>query len=505
MAQWKFMGSTALVALVAGNMALAEVTPEQVWQNWQDMAASYGETITADSAARDGDTLLVSGMTASYEKDGASFSATIDEVSFTDAGDGSVEITMSDSYPVDLKFQPKDATTDPTEVSLTVTQPGLTMTASGTAEETRYDIVAPTVKVALDQVQGVNADKVDLTAEFGLTALEGNYIVTGSTDRALSSTLSAKMVNVNIAAADPATNGKFNLTMMMDDLASTSNAKLIAKMDPANMAAALNAGFATDSTLTYGKMDYSFDFADATQTMASTGSFGSGNLAVAMDKTRLSYGAGSKNVEVKVSGSSIPFPEVVVKYAESAFNMLMPVSKSDAPVDFSLLTKLADLTVSDEVWAMFDPNKTLPRDPVTVVLDAKGTGKLNLDLFDPAAMAAMGSAPPGELNTLNLTDLTVKLAGAAVTGSGALTFDNTDLVTFNGVPTPTGKVDLKVVGANGLMDKLVTMGLMPADQVQGFRMMMGMFAKMVEGETDTMTSTLEFKDKGFFANGMQLK
>ena len=32
-----------------------------------------------------------------------------------------------------------------------------------------------------------------------------------------------------------------------------------------------------------------------------------------------------------------------------------------------------------------------------------------------------------------------------------------------------------------------------------------LFAKVVEGQPDTMTSTLEFKDKGFFANGMQLQ
>ena len=39
----------------------------------------------------------------------------------------------------------------------------------------------------------------------------------------------------------------------------------------------------------------------------------------------------------------------------------------------------------------------------------------------------------------------------------------------------------------------------------GARMMMGLFAKPVEGEADTLTSTLEFKDKGFYANGQRLQ
>jgi hypothetical protein len=99
----------------------------------------------------------------------------------------------------------------------------------------------------------------------------------------------------------------------------------------------------------------------------------------------------------------------------------------------------------------------------------------------------------------------LKAAGAEVTGKGAFTFDNSDTTTFPGVPLPTGQLDLKLVGANGLLDKLVQMGLLPADQAMGARMMMGLFAKTVEGSDDTLTSTLEFKDKGFFANGQRLQ
>ena len=510
MAHLKFMTTVALGALVAGNAAFADVTPEQVWQSWQDLGASYGEVLAAESAVRNGDTLLVSGLTVTYEKDGGSFSASIDEVSFTDNGDGSVEITMSDSYPVSLVFPAPDAAYEPTGAELTgaeltVTQPGLTVTASGSAEETRYDVVAPSIKVALGEVQGGDADKPDLMVEIGLNAIEGNYIVSGTTDRTMSSTLSVQTTNLAIAANDPANSGKFSLTLALDALASTSTTKLIGTMDLQDLAAALAAGFASEGGLTYGRTDYSFDFADPTQTMASTGSFGSGNFDFAMDKTRMAFGAISKDAVITTSGSTIPFPEVVVQYAVSAFNMVMPLSKSDTPAEFSLLTKLVDLTISDDVWAMFDPAATLPRDAVTVVLDAKGTGTLIVDLTDTAALEALGANPPGVLNSFELTDLTLKAVGVTATGTGAATFDNTDLVTYGGMPAPTGAVELKVVGANGLMDKLVAMGLLPADQVSGFRMMLGMFANAVEGEADTMTSKIEFKDKGIFANGMQLQ
>jgi hypothetical protein len=99
----------------------------------------------------------------------------------------------------------------------------------------------------------------------------------------------------------------------------------------------------------------------------------------------------------------------------------------------------------------------------------------------------------------------VRAAGAEVTGKGAFTFDNTDTTTFPGIPAPTGTLDLRIVGANTLIDKLIQLGFLPEDQAMGARMMMGLFAKPVEGEADTLTSTLEFKDKGFYANGQRLQ
>ena len=52
----KLAGSTAVVLALAATVARADVTPEEVWQNWQDSYAAMGQTMTAARAARDGDT-----------------------------------------------------------------------------------------------------------------------------------------------------------------------------------------------------------------------------------------------------------------------------------------------------------------------------------------------------------------------------------------------------------------------------------------------------------------
>jgi hypothetical protein len=211
-------------------------------------------------------------------------------------------------------------------------------------------------------------------------------------------------------------------------------------------------------------------------------------------------------VDIEVSGSDIPFPSINVAMAQSAFNLLMPITKSDSPRDFGLLIKLAGLTVSDEIWNIFDPTSVLPRDPATLVMDFAGKGNWLVDIMNPDAAATMSNETPGELQSLTLNDLQLKIAGADLTGTGDFTFDNTDLTTFDGIPKPTGEVNMKLVGGNGLIDKLVAMGVVPQDQAMGARMMMGMFARPVEGAEDTLSSQIEVKEDGsVVANGQRLR
>jgi hypothetical protein len=190
--------------------------------------------------------------------------------------------------------------------------------------------------------------------------------------------------------------------------------------------------------------------------------------------------------------------------ADSGFRLAMPLSKSDAIQGVELALKLGDFTMADMLWGLFDPTGQLPRDPATIELDLTGQVKLTQDLMDEKAMAKLGDAAPGELHAATINTLTVRAAGAELTGNGAFTFDNTDLVSFDGLPRPQGSVNLKLVGGNTLLDKLVAMGFVPEDQAMGARMMMGLLA-VPEGE-DTLTSVIEVNEQGhLLANGQRLK
>jgi hypothetical protein len=163
--------------------------------------------------------------------------------------------------------------------------------------------------------------------------------------------------------------------------------------------------------------------------------------------------------------------------------------------------------MSDMIWSLFDPASILPRDPATIAMDISGKARMLFDMMDPEALAEMNSSPtpPAEVHSLNINQLLVSLVGASLSGDGAFTFDNSDLQTFGGVPRPNGSISLKLVGGNGLIDKLIQMGFVSDQDAMGARMMMGMLA--VPGDApDTLNSRIEINEQGHvLANGQRIQ
>lgn len=512
--KFRSLAGTTALAMVLAQAAFADVTPAQVWQDWQDLSASYGQILTPGTVEDQGGVIIISDLAVTYDQNGVKALGTIDELRFADRGDGSVEITLSDTYPMSVTVPPDEPGGNPTTISFLVEQPGLVITAAGDDTETSYDFAGPSVRFSLTGIEGVDAEAVDVTATATLANVAGKYIFAPDGEkRSLNSSFSADSLTIDVAGSNPDPTpstdgssggpGSAKISFAMADITGTTNGTILDAAAMADMAAALKAGFATDGSFSAGKTSYDIDITDAAGSTKIVGTGETTSFGFAMNDQRLAYSGSGTGVTTTMTSPDIPFPSVTLTYAEAGFDFLMPVSPSDAPADFALMTRLVDFTISDDVWDLFDPTKQLPRDPATLIIDTEGTATLTANLFDAAAMEAAGTTPPGELNSLDVTELRAKIAGAELTGSGSFTFDNTDLTTYQGMPAPTGKMDLKLVGANTLMDKLVAMGLMPEDQVMGLRMMLSMFANAT-GE-DELSSTLEFKDKGFFANGQRLQ
>ncbi len=497
-------GSTAAIALFAGSAGFAAVTPEDVWANWQAMASTAGQTIATTDVSRNGNALVISGMTMGYESDKGSFSSSIDQITLTENGDGTVGVQLSDSYPILIK-SPAMAGVEgskPVDMKITITQPGLVATASGSPDAISYAFRAPTVEAKLESINGVDSSVIDLTVDATFSNLAANYVVDGPAEKKqVKSTFTADKLSIAAAGKDAEKNTDFNMTADIDGLAGDSSGTMVNMKD---MGKAIAAGFAARSTLNYAgsKVDVTAN-TDGKPTHV-TATSGEGGISVAIDNTHLQYGGSAKTVAMSMSSPDIPLPQVDLSYEEAAFNLDIPTAKSDTPSDFALLTKLVGFNVSEPIWGMIDPTGALPHDGATIILDAKGKATPKTDLFAQMETGAPGTAPSGELNALDLSEIKLSIAGAELTGNGALTFDNTDMTTFDGVPAPTGKIDLKLTGANTLLDKIVAMGYLKPEDVMGYKMMAGMFTNSAP-DKDELTSSLEFKDKGFYANGQRLK
>lgn len=492
-----------LAALLISTSAQAQITADQVWQNWKEMSAAAGQQVTAASESRMGDTLVVTGLNIAVTEPDVAVSATVAEVRFRDTGDGRVEVTMSPSYPMSLQFPNADGA--PVVLNLDVTQPNLRVIAGGTPNNATYDFQADSMGIATTSVTE-DGDAVALKANVTFGGLSGKYLIArrdaGLMD--IDSTFNAASADFVFSFTDPEDDdNQVDAQGSMAQLAAMTSGTFGGAASSPDIREALAAGLAFTLSMSYGASAVDMTVLDAGDETEIRAKGTSGSFAMTMDKSRMAYKAGGTGVEMVMTGGQLPFPEVVISYAEAAFDLLVPLSAGATPQDFGLSFKLADLAVSDEIWSMIDPMGNLPRDPATLAIESRGKATLMVDLMDEQGMAS--SDMPATLEALDVPTLQVKIAGAELTGNGALTFDNaTPSPVFGGMPTPTGTINLNLTGGNGLMDKLVAMGLIPEDQAMSARMMMGMFARPGAGP-DSLTSTLEFKDGGFFANGMRLQ
>jgi hypothetical protein len=262
----------------------------------------------------------------------------------------------------------------------------------------------------------------------------------------------------------------------------------------------VGAGLATSGTTTHGPATLTVTGTSAGSAFKIDGAYQSGTYDVAIGESGLDYGYTGRGFTLAASGDQIPFPDASLSAEEIGSRLAMPVTVSEEPGDVALALRLVGFSLSDQLWSMLDPGAVLPRDPASLVVDVTGKANWLVDVFDPALANTPMDAPPGELHALTVREILLRIAGAELTGSGDFTMNNDAPM-----PMPAGTLNLRLVGGNGLIDKLVQMGLVPEDQAMGARMMLGLFARPGDGE-DTLVSEITLQEDGaILANGQRIR
>ncbi|MBV0913652.1 DUF2125 domain-containing protein [Anianabacter salinae] len=485
--------TTALAGLSAP--AAADVSAQDVWTSWQELSASVGQTVAAETEDMSGATLTVSGVTITQDTDDMTLDGAIDEVTFTENGDGTVSIEMSPSYTMQTTTTVDGETL---ETSIAIEQSNMMMLASGDPGSIDYAITADAITASIvppNEEDGLT----DGLIEFGLTDVDAGYSTVAGDLTELAGEITAGGALLSVTGTDDGS--EFALTGAAADINVTS-AAVLPQIESDDMAAMIDAGFVTETLVTHGEASYDIA-ATGDEAFQLAGAAASGRFELAISQDGLVYDVSNTAVSMTVSGDEIPFPEVTANLEEIGIGISIPVTETAEPEPFSALVNLSGLTISDMIWGVFDPAGQLPRDPATLLIEVSGQARWLQNIFDTEAMDE--AEVPGELSALNLDTLTLSLAGAELTGTGGFTFDNSDTETFDGMPAPDGQVDLQLVGGVALLDTLVAMGFVPQEQAMAARMFMGLFAQPGEGE-DTLVSTIEVQPDGsIFANGQQLQ
>lgn len=498
--------SGAVLALAMAPAAQADVSAQDVWNDWKAYFSGVGYDVTAQEA-QSGDTLSVSDITLTSPEsaEAGSMVMQLEGVQFVGNDDGTVNVIFPDVIPMTLQTVDAEGTT--ADIGLELRNEGVTTVVSGAPTDMTSTYTAQSIEMLMTSlvVDGDTFEGDDAAMRFVMNGLSGTTQSTIGGKRVYDQRMQAADVDYDITFVDPEGAGTIDFSGEVAGLSFTGESALpLAVVSAGDMSALLSAGMTANGAFRYedGASSMAVVENGADAFAAETTSNG-GTLNVVMSEDGLTYSGDQDDLKVAMAGQDFPVP-VEFGIENARFNLAMPLQESEEPEDFALGFAFNDFSMSDLIWGMFDPEAKLPRDPATLVLDLTGKARLLFDFLDPSA-TAMSAGPdftPAEIDEVTINRFQIAAAGAELTGAGAFTFESETPET--GLK-PLGAADLTLVGGNKLLDTLVAIGLLPEDQAMGARMMMGLLAVPGDGP-DTLNSKIEINEQGHvLANGQRIQ
>lgn len=498
--------TAALAYAFATQTAMAELTADDVWNDWQSYFRSMGYAISGDQSST-GEVTTIRDMTLTMKlpEGEGQFRIAMPEISMTENDDGTVSIDLPQRTPMSVSGE---AEGEAFSADVVYTHDQLQMVVSGTPEDMTYDYSAALLGITLESLEfdgeTVPDDLLDMRID--TTDISGSSRMRIDGARQIDQNFNSAGADYTVRFEDPEKGESALIEGALEQLAFEGESTIPADFDLSDPKAFYEAGFAFAGTFTYASGSTAVSGVSEGEAFQMSSASQGGRFSAGIDAERIAYDLQQNSTNLAVTTPDLPFP-IEIAMANAGLSFEFPVQQSDEVQPFGFALNLTDFTMSDVLWSLFDPAGTLPRDPATIALDTTGTAKVLMNIFDPEVAAELeaSDAVPGELHSLKINELLVSLVGARLTGDGDFTFDNTNTAEFDGLPAPSGVANLQLVGANALIDKLIGMGLLSDNDALGARMMMGLMAVPGE-EPDTLNSKIEFTEDGqILANGQRLK
>lgn len=491
-----FVFLSVFVIASTPTLAKADVSPAQVWDSWQSLLTQYGATIETGPPQASGTDLVLSDVKLVQDNsEGASRTTLIfPELAFLSNEDGTVSISLEDKITV--LFAQAPAFGAATQLTGDIAFDGLLITASGTADEMRFDYSGNGAIFAFDEIlSGEQSSPLDISSRMEAFSGAGNVGVGANIDTAFS--IKTERVSLSADIPDPAT----QIEVTIDGVSANSAASR--PSDPASTGQDLFAllGASATTQYTYDRSAVTFAVNDPTAFSSGTITSGAARMTSALDAQSIQMDSHTDDLKINLAGV-LPTP-IALNIQSLAYMTKAPSAPTDDPRDIALQMNLNQVTASESTWAQYDPDASLPRAPATVLLDLTGKATLGGAMAQGDFMAPMLAF--GGLRDLQINQLFVDLIGAQLSGSGALEFDKAPANAMFGMPQPMGTIDLRLLGGTVALDKLTALGLVPQETAIGAKMMMGLFTTAGPGADEISTQIRLTQDGGILVNGQRIK
>lgn len=520
MSSFKTLGGLAAIFVLAfGGAAQANVNADQVWTAWKNLGQSIGAEVTAENQRESNGVLTLTGVMFQKQfaptdtahallKAGSYVRWKLGSVRLVNRGDGTVEIDLPKTSDFDVKMADlKGGTVDLTSQFIF---DGQHMVASGTIDQLKlhqtYKSLSLDGKSTAKNAASGAAEEFRFRSE--MSNVEADQVI-GSVDKAmLNSSMTAERVTLALDQAGP---GKQKIAINSAAEGFKAQSNLVAPIalfafaqDPkAAFAALANADTTIKTHVTQGKNQTISSSEDASGRAVETRSTSDSNVMdLSLDQGRLDVSGEAKGYRLVMKSAALPLPKAEVSIAQASYGLVAPFTTAGAEQPGQLRLALRGVAPGPGIWAMIDRKGALPHVPAN--LDFDGALKLSipfgLDQFAAAGGVTPSPLPQPQLENFELKKFQLDLAGASLSGTGSVKFDNS----VEGPPQPIGGFHFFLDGGEKLIGELTSAGIMTAELAQQARVMLALFSRPT-AQAGQVESQIEFGPKGeIMLNGQRV-
>ncbi|NOR64163.1 MAG: hypothetical protein GQ535_16960 [Rhodobacteraceae bacterium] len=493
---------TTALTLIA-SPTLADITPEELWQSWQDTYSHFGTGLSAGSQSREGAVLVLQDVSTTINLGIFEIEQVISEMQLEALGDGTVSVTFDSNLTGTLTFTLEDAPSQ--SATMTGHIEGTSGIVTGSANDFVYELAIGQIQMGTTITMGTEDSFQSTTTSNAITTGFNGRIHYSTSNVGMNLSYSFTLDGVNNTQDSVNTVGgeAGGFKQSQRTLAEGYSGEITLFMPTPNPEAASGSlipeGFTMDVQLGIEHMNISQKTASPYFNMDMEMDQQDMGISLTVDGQNIGLATSGQETSVTVAMPQLGPQPYRTDFENTAFAFSVPYRVSDAPQMSSLALRLGRVTVSDNIWALADPENTLSRAPADFAIAADFSSTLLLDWTNIEAVKAWEGAP-ALLHKITLETFLVAFENAKLEGAGAVDFSNE-----TEVPMPSGgALSFSLTGIPALLEKLGGLPLVDPSIIAQANGVLGIFTK--ENDSGARVSDIEFGPEGqVFVNGLQLQ